>query len=203
MKTIYWENFYKKFDLKKPSNFAKFVLKKIKKKKHLLEIGCGNARDTFFFIKNDIKCIAYDTSIEAINRNKKKYKKIFYLKNICSIKYKPKKNSIDYIYARFFLHAINEKEEDIFFFNSKNLLKKNGTIFLEFRTTKDSLMKKGKKISRYERITDHYRRFINTKKLITYLKKKYNFKIIFYKTSNKYAIYKKEKPNICRLIIKK
>ena len=34
-------------------------------------------------------------------------------------------------------------------------------IFLEFRTSLDPLAKKGKKISQYERIFGHYRRFIN------------------------------------------
>ena len=39
--------------------------------------------------------------------------------------------------------------------------KKESKIYLEFRTDKDPLIKKGKKISKYERYTDHYRRFIN------------------------------------------
>ena len=37
---------------------------------------------------------------------------------------------------------------------------------LEFRTTKDKLLQKGKKISNNENFTDHYRRFIDTDVLI-------------------------------------
>jgi acyl-[acyl-carrier-protein]-phospholipid O-acyltransferase/long-chain-fatty-acid--[acyl-carrier-protein] ligase len=46
----------------------------------------------------------------------------------------------------------------------------NGFLYLEFRTIKDNLFKKGKKISQYERITDHYRRFIDPPKLIEKIK---------------------------------
>ena len=66
MNNLYWNNFYKKFNIKKNSNFSDFILKKINKKKKLLEIGCGNGRDTFFFLKKDILCKAFDVSLTAI-----------------------------------------------------------------------------------------------------------------------------------------
>ena len=80
MKINYWNNFYKKFNLKKPSLFAKFVLKKLKKNSLLLEVGCGNGRDTFFFLKNNIRCTAYDISKTAIVQNRKLFNKVFYKK---------------------------------------------------------------------------------------------------------------------------
>ena len=50
----YWNNYYgdkKKF---RESSFARFVFKKIKKRKNLkiVDIGCGNGRDSLFFSKN-------------------------------------------------------------------------------------------------------------------------------------------------------
>ena len=59
------------------------------------------------------------------------------------------------------LHAINETSENIFLKNISKNFQNDTLIALEFRTIKDVLMKKGKKISKYERITDHYRRFID------------------------------------------
>ena len=202
-KDNYWNKFYKKFNLINPSPFAKFILKKIKKKNFLLEVGCGNGRDTFYFIKNKIKCHAYDISETAIKKNRIFSKKVFYIKNICKIQKKLKREFYDYIYARFFLHTINNNDQNYFFLNFKKILKKNGLIYLEFRTTKDNLFNKGKKISKYERITDHYRRFIDPNKLRNEVKKKYNFKIVYFKSSNKFAVYKNDKPHVCRLILKK
>jgi ubiquinone/menaquinone biosynthesis C-methylase UbiE len=203
MDKLHWNTFYKKFNFNKPSLFAKFVLRRIKKSYFLLEVGCGNGRDAFYFIRNNIKCIAYDTSAVVINNNKKLFAKVFYVNNICKKNYKLKKNYFNCIYARFFLHAINEREQKYFFLNSRRLLKKNGFLYLEFRTIKDNLFKKGEKISQYERITDHYRRFIDPPKLIEKIKKDYNFKVIYCKSSKNFAIFKKEKPHVCRLILRK
>lgn len=67
---LFWNKFYNKDNnIKIPTAFAKFVKKKIKKtnKINLLDVGCGNGRDTFFFIKNKIKAIGLDVSKQAIN----------------------------------------------------------------------------------------------------------------------------------------
>ena len=106
------------------------------------------------------------------------------------------------VYARFFIHAINEKDQKNFLNNVKKIIKKKGFIFFEFRTTKDPLIKKGVKISKYERYDDHYRRFIQPNQFIKKLKE-IGFKILYFKTSNKFAVYKNQKPNICRIISKK
>ena len=67
----------------------------------------------------------------------------------------------------------------------------------------DVLSKKGKKVSHNERITDHYRRFINPIDLLNDLKKNFNFEVIYCKSSTKFAIFNKQRPNVCRLILKK
>jgi len=75
---FYWNKFYKKFNLAKPSSFAEFVYKKIKIKKNLLsiiDIGCGNGRDTLFFLKKGFLTVGLDKSRVAIIENKKKKKK--------------------------------------------------------------------------------------------------------------------------------
>ena len=81
-------------------------------------------------------------------------------------------------------------------------MKKNGEIYIEFRTDQDPLYKQGNKISKYEYIFGHYRRFINIglfKKRI----QKYGFKIKFMLSSFNLAKFKTENPHICRMILVK
>jgi len=110
------------------------------------------------------------------------------------------KKKFNVFYARFFLHSITLNEEKKFFENIKLNAKKESKIYLEFRTDKDPLIKQGRKISKYERYTDHYRRFIN----IDAFKKRVEnerFNILFLKISNKYSVIKNDKPYLCRAIL--
>ncbi len=200
-RNLYWNNFYSNFSFSKESNFAKFCLKYIKKNSDLLDIACGNGRDTFFFIKNGIKCKGIDISKIAIKNNTKKLKNTFQVMDACTKRFNIKKK-YDSIYCRFFLHTINKKSELIFLDNVKKIMKKNSKLFLEFRTTKDPLIKKGKRISSNEVISDHYRRFINVNNFLKALKAN-NFKIFYKASSNNFAKFGNERPHICRIILKK
>ena len=166
----------------------------------MIDVGCGNGRDTIFFIKKKFDIIGIDQS-DIIIKNKKIFKKNFMKKNICK-KNLVLKKKFDVLYARFFIHAINVKEQESFFKNVKKIVRKNGLIFLEFRTTKDPLIRKGIKISKHERYDDHYRRFIDPHEFKNKLKQM-KYKIIYFKTSNKFAIYQNQKPHICRIILNK
>ena len=198
----YWNKFYKDFKLNKPSNFAKFVKKKIKKNSSILDVGCGNGRDTFFFLKDFSKVVGIDKSETAIKNNAKKFKDKFHCFNICKKIKNLNIGKFDNIYARFYIHAISENDQEFFFLNIKKIAKKNTRLFLEFRTIKDPMYKYGKKISKYERLSSHYRRFIDLEKFERSLKGK-KFKIIYKKTSFNFAKYKNQKPHICRMIITK
>jgi ubiquinone/menaquinone biosynthesis C-methylase UbiE len=198
----YWDDFYKNFLVNKESPFARFVYKKIqtKKRNKLLDVGCGNGRDTFFFLKKGFDAKGIDISKTAIRNNKKSLKKNFYLKNICSKSFFLKEK-FSIIYARFFLHAINSKKEIFFLKNIKKISHKKAIVFLEFRTIKDPLIKKGIKLSKYERFHTHYRRFINPKEFISKISDE-GFKVLNISLSYNYANFKLERPHICRLVMK-
>lgn len=209
MKIYYWDNFYqKKIRISKPSSFAKFIVKKLKKNKTLLDIGCGNGRDTFYFNKKGLNVVGLEKSKIAVKNNKKllaekKIKNIdFFNINISSKKFQNLKK-FDYVYLRFVIHAISQKIENKLLKNLSKITKKNSIVFFEFRTTKDQLFKKGKILSKYERHTNHYRRFIEFDDFITTLNKLNNFKIL-YKTEKKgLAKYKNDNPVLGRIILKR
>ena len=206
----FWNKFYlvkKKIKIPEPSSFGVFFNKKfVKKNNKVLEIGCGNGRDAFLFSKKAKKIIALDKSKNAIKINllvSKKFKKkiIFLNKDFIEI-YKIKRIEFDILYARFFLHTINYKQENELFKLINFLKKKHKFIVgMEFRTSKDALIKKGKYINKNTRFTDHYRRFINVPKFLKKIKKN-NFEILYIKQGINLSKTENENPNLCRLIFK-
>ena len=200
----FWKKFYR---LKKPpvnnSKFSKFCLKYLKNYSgNVFDLGCGNGRDTIFFHKNNINCYGLDQIQIIINKNKKRYKRyknFFLRKNFSSTNFDKISKERYSIYSRFSLHSINSKQEKKFI---DNLIKskKLDYILIETRTIHDELYGVGKKISKYEYFTDHYRRFIEPHKLKKKFKKR--FKIKFFKIGKNLAKFKKENPKVLRIICK-
>ena len=204
----FWDNYYlknKKFIIPKPSNFAAFFFKKfLKKNNFILEIGCGNGRDTFHFYKKTKNIIAIDQSKSVIKKNlqlsKKLNKKIKFINSDFENFKKSKNQRIDFIYARFFLHTINIRQENklIRLINSfKGSIKTK--VALEFRTNKDKLKKKNKILNKDMSFTDHYRRFINVNNFLKKLKKN-DYKIIYIKQDINLSKTKGDNPHLCRLV---
>lgn len=203
----YWNKYYhnnKKLTPK--SNFALFIKKKfVKKNFNILELGTGNGRDAFYLSKFFKSIIAVDQSSSAIKENKLKSKRLginnltFKKLNINNLLNLKNKKRINLIYARFFIHSIDLRKEDLLIKNLSKFTNKDIYIALEFRTIKDKLMNKGKKISKYERITDHYRRFINPDNLIKKFLKN-GYKVFYKKNGTNLSKTKTENPHLSRII---
>ena len=141
----YWDNYYVKSKKFQPSSFAKLVLKKIKVKKKydkkMIDIGCGNGRDSFFFSKYNLKVLGIDISKKAIEANSK-----FSNNALQFLQFDIEKNTtskkFDFIYSRFFLHAISINAEDKLIKFIKKIKKKSTLLFLEFRNDKDKILEK-------------------------------------------------------------
>ena len=203
-KSYYWNNFYlKKTPPKFSSRFAEFIVLKFKKKiSSIIDLGCGNGRDTIFFLKKKIQCIGIDKSKIVIKKNKKKnilLKNIFLSRDFSKINFDKLSNKKFSIYSRFSLHSLNLIEENRLI---QNLLKskKLEYIFIETRTIYDELYGIGKKLKKNEFFSDHYRRFIDPEEIKIKLSK--NFKIVFFQCKKNYAKYKNENPKVLRIILK-
>jgi|TARA_B100001093_G_scaffold222362_1_gene213172 ubiquinone/menaquinone biosynthesis C-methylase UbiE len=203
---IFWNKYYNSKDNNnKPSNFALFINKKyITKNTYLVDVGTGDGRDTFYLRKKAKHIYSIDQSNIAIKKNRLKARRLgvknVTFKNLSSNHLKKITNKkINFIYARFFIHAINEVNEDIFLKSIKKNFESKTIISLEFRTIKDVLMKKGKKLSKYERLTDHYRRFIDTKKFENKLKK-LNYRVLYKKQGINLSKSPNDNPHLCRIV---
>lgn len=171
----YWEKYYKSNKaLSEPSLFAKFVLKNyIKENDFLIELGCGNGRDGFYFAHYGISIIAIDQCESEIYILNKK-------NNISNLKFICKDFSkfdimrpVNHIYSRFSLHSISEKEEDKVIKWAYKKLQKNGYLLVEARGKKNELFKLGIPVQGETNAyiyNGHYRRFIDIKKFCNKLK---------------------------------
>lgn len=200
----FWNVFYKKkLAVSKPSNFAVFVKRFLKNyTSTIIDVGCGNGRDLFYFKKNKYDTMGIDLSKNAVSlikkrlKNTKDKKKIIH-SDFSRFDYKNNIKTKFSIYSRFTWHTINEKSEGLLLKKISKIINLE-YIFIETRSDKDELCGVGKKISKNEFITDHYRRFINKNNLVKKIRK--NFKIIYLKEAKGFSKYKKEDPCLIRLI---
>jgi len=163
----YWDSYYQKRKAPiTPSSFALLCNENfLDNNCHILEFGCGNGRDSFYFAKSH-RVSAIDESIVVVESNRSRALQegvlnIDFLHGEFGTKMAGLPGEVDAVYARFVIHAIPEEAETRALLESRRLLKHGGKLFLEFRTTQDPLMSKGQQLSGTERIMDHYRRFID------------------------------------------
>ena len=204
----YWERYYNrktKIDIgyNNPSDFAKFTIENLEKSEnHILELGCGNGRDSIFFSENNQKVFAIDqcantTEVLNVINNNLSSKDYDFTKLPNDINFTP-----NVIYSRFTLHSIDHEGEDRTLEWSSKILPKGGLFFLEARTILDPLCGKGESKGKNVWFTDHYRRFIDSNEVIDKFKK-LNFEVLFQLEQNNLAVYKDDNPVVLRLICRK
>ena len=205
----YWDNYYNnQSNLKYATSFSKFCLEKyLKKTSIILDLGCGNGRDTFFFAENGHNAIGIDLSEVAIQSNNKRSKEMkldSLAKFVASdftrdlIKY----GTVDVIYSRFSMHTITKEDEKVVIKNAFHLLKQGGLFFIECRTINDPLFYEGKELSEFERYTDHYRRFIDGTKFLHQIIK-VGFHVKLYIEDRNLAKFHNENPVVARYVVTK
>ena len=201
----YWDKFYSgvDFKLKIPSQFAAFVaMEYLDKVNTIIDIGCGNGRDSAFFSSLGFKVIGIDASKKALEQIKKNsyVNTKFFVGDISDKTLRDilKKNMSfegkNLIYSRFFLHAITDKIEEDFWNLANSLTSKGDFIALEFRTEKDEKLIKS--------TPDHYRRFVSSKDVV---KRASNFSFMcdYQIEGFGYAKYKNDNAHVSRLLLEK
>jgi len=197
----HWEEYYKKGNIPSfPSPFAKYVGNKLSTKQTILEIGCGNGRDSKFFASQGHQVIGLDRSVKAIKLCKKlySYKSLEFFSGTIEDIAKINKNKFDLIYSRFVFHAMSLSEEIEILRTSHQLLNKDGQFFIECRSINDPLSDKGEILSETERIDGHYRRFIILEEFKQRLIQA-GFKITTTIESNGLAKFEEEDPIVIRV----
>jgi cyclopropane fatty-acyl-phospholipid synthase-like methyltransferase len=160
----YWDQYYSNLtDVTRllPSQFAIFVAGELQSPHRIIEFGCGNGRDSLLFSSHGHRVIGVDASDPAIKHCERLAETLEETADFLT-------SAIDepdlvgristsegptLIYARFFLHAITESEEQSFFQCANTLTNHGDIMAVEYRTVRD--------LSQAKTTLSHYRRFMD------------------------------------------
>lgn len=203
----FWDDFYTKNSVSlTPSTFATFLIENghIAPSSRLVDIACGNGRDSFFFQKNGIQAVGIDASSSAIQNNKRvalesdMNANLFMVVDINDQEKLSQYQDFDNFYARFFIHSISEQEQ-VKFMNFLKSVKSQAKLLLEFRTDKDPMFKKSLNVGAQEGVTDHYRRYLNFETFIQSLGT-YGFKVVYQHEDQGLSVHGEDNPFLGRVV---
>lgn len=173
MNKEFWETVYaEKKVSKKESSFARFCLPLIRGT--LVDLGCGNGRDLYFFRDHGITAFGVDASNEDLFIHKEDVAS--YIRQTTS--------QPDNVYTRFFWHAIEpELQEQILKWTPKRL-------FIEARTKKDKP---------HNVVGKHFRNLVDVDKLLKQLED-YKFSVLSCEQGHGFSVYEGEDPHLVRIV---
>lgn len=179
MNEKYWKKFYSNQHISRThSSFAEFCLPYMNKNYPLIDFGCGNGRDSYYFARNGLNVFGVDKATKPKNRGKAKFYQVDFSKIELF--------ETNQVYARFFLHAIEHLDIIRLIDSAEDL------VMFEFRNVGDDP----------QLFKNHKRTSIDGRDIFDALVV-HGFNIMYYTVSRGLAKYKTEDPLICRIIATK
>lgn len=208
----YWNNFYSKWVIDVPSQFCVQMLTEIDPTHTVVEFGSGNGRDSHYIAHQGYMVVAMDLSAEAVEKSSLAMEQrdiehaVFRVGDvsvdgdiadaIATARVKGHGDSRAVVaYSRFVLHSLDDEQESAFMAALARHLDKGDSLFLEFRSLEDAATDKI--------FGDHYRRYVDTEKLVRSLEQEHGFVIDYCHTGQGMAKYKNEDPFVSRIIARK
>jgi adenylylsulfate kinase-like enzyme len=203
--SAYWNRYYKnRVCSEEPSPFAQYVSTLVEPGRSMVELGCGNGRDSVYFAARGLQVTALDMSEEAISQlqNRKTPNARFICGDfVNSDVHQP--DSYDYAYSRFTIHSINRNQEQVLLGNLYRGLRPGGKLFIEVRGINDPLFGKGKLVEHNAYFYDnHYRRFIVLDELVDSLEQR-GFRVEYAQERTGFAPYGNDDPPVIRVVAAK
>ena len=164
VRQAYWDDYYSRarsVQRPLPSQFATFVAGELAGPHRVIDFGCGNGRDSLFFASYEHQVVGIDGSAAAVaycaGLAESWGQKIDFIQAAVDDPDLPQQvpaavEGPTVVYARFFLHAITEEEEQSFLGHAAALTSPGDLLAVEYRTIRDLSLAK---------VTGaHYRRFM-------------------------------------------
>jgi len=203
----YWDSYYeRKLAPSMASGFAEFSLPYMRTGGRLIDLGCGNGRDSLYFARNGINVTAVDLSlvgIETVRLDSADLPVVAIQDDF--VKSKTLYDSeYDYCYSRWTIHTIDDSQEAELLDNVWGSLKADGGLFfIEARTTGDEIFGMGEKVGPREYIyKDHYRRFIQAEILADRMRD-LGFEVVFFEEDLGFSRTEDSDPMLLRIVAKK
>lgn len=215
----YWNKFYKKHSDKKDisacSTFASFCCEKyFTKRLSIVDLGCGNARDSLYFARQGHDVLAVDQSLELCVTENNTHQNLQYLNDdfinpshhqegLETTEYHPDLLPVDVFYSRFTIHSITERGQEHLLNKVYACLREKGLFCIEVRTTKDPKFGIGKHICDTTYFNDgHNRRFIDSHEFLNKILS-LGFKLRYFNEQDNLSIHKDDNPVLMRIILEK
>lgn len=215
----YWDKFYKNHshreDISECSTFAKFCEEHFfKQQLSIVDLGCGNARDSLHFAKLGHDVLAVDQSIDVSVRQNKAHHRLQFLEDNFvkpsyhsddkyTDEYHPDLLPVDVFYSRFTIHSITSQDQDKLLTKVFECLDTGGLFCVEVRTTKDPKFGVGKHICDTTYFNDgHTRRFVDSQEFLNKLLN-LGFKLKYFNEQDNLSAYKDDNPVLMRVILEK
>ena len=161
-RSSYWDDYYATRATRQrrlPSQFATFVAGELDRPHRVIELGCGDGRDAMFFSAYGHDVVGVDASIAAIEACRALAETLAEPARFVHARIdepgladRVKGTGPRVVYARFFLHAITEAEEEVLLDLAAALTEPGDLLAVEYRTIRDL---SGTKVT-----ATHFRRYI-------------------------------------------
>ena len=185
------------------SPFAESVLPLLRPGAALLDLGCGNGRDSVYFYRSGMTVTALDSNEEAIallRRNEPGVRAVCQSALTSDVF---AEESFDAVYTRFFIHTLTEPEEAEVLRRCHTALRPGGRLYVETRTDEDELCGVGERISDNEWLEEgHYRRFLRPGEFRAAVERA-GFRIAEFRKSRGLAPFDDQDPVILRVTAEK
>lgn len=205
LKNDYWEEYYlHEHPPLIPSQFAVFAMNEFPDISTVVDIGCGNGRDAFFFAAHNKRVFGFDGSEAAIEACEQRrgalgISHISFInsdvKNLAEtisplLESAPKQVML---YSRFLIHSLTSDQEVSLIQNVGALLRKTSGIFVvEFRTVKDSNLRK--------ETAPHFRRFVDPMHFLNRCEQ-HGLKSSYFVEGTGFAKYRGDDAHVARIIL--
>lgn len=186
-----------------PSPFARWVHSEYPSDATLVDAGCGGGRDSRLFARGGRPVLGVDYSVGAVLRANQwaarrapnaHFEPLNFYDSRAALamgaRLSREEQPVD-VYARFLLHALEDRGRENFWRMASMALRSGGRLFVEFRTERDA---QGRHF-----YGEHFRRYLDPDLVVAEIEARGGF-VVHHEAGTGLAPFQTEDPHVCRIV---